>query len=80
MRRGRKRGAAIKGRTLGPRLNSISTFLTADSRPSRIGVGKGQGGGGGGKEPLGLLYLAIVREKSRACLFLLEHGADFKKR
>ena len=31
------------------------------------------------KEP-GLFYLAIMREKAKACLFLLEHGADFKKR
>lgn len=28
----------------------------------------------------GLLYVAIIREKARACLFLLEHGADFKTR
>ena len=28
----------------------------------------------------GLLYVAIVREKPRACLFLLDHGADFKTR
>lgn len=28
----------------------------------------------------GLLYLAIVREKSRACTFLLNNGANFKKR
>ena len=34
---------------------------------------------GGGEEP-GLLYLAIVREKPRACLFLLENGINFKKR
>ena len=32
-----------------------------------------------GGEP-GLLYVAIVREKQRACLFLLDHGADFKTR
>lgn len=38
--------------------------------------GKGQGDRG---EP-GLLYIAIIREKPRACLFLLEHGADFKSR
>ena len=29
---------------------------------------------------LGLLYTAIVREKPQACLFLLEHGADYKIR
>lgn len=32
-----------------------------------------------GEEP-GLLYVAIVREKPRACIFLLDHGADFKTR
>ena len=32
-----------------------------------------------GGEP-GLLYVAIIREKPRACLFLLDHGADFKTR
>lgn len=32
-----------------------------------------------GEEP-GLLYVAIVREKPQACLFLLDHGADFKTR
>ena len=31
-------------------------------------------------EEMGLLYLAIVREKPKACIFLLEHGANFKKR
>ena len=35
--------------------------------------------GGANGEP-GLLYIAIVREKPRACLFLLDHGADFKTR
>lgn len=33
----------------------------------------------GSGEP-GLLYLAIVREKPRACTFLLNNGANFKKR
>ena len=28
----------------------------------------------------GLLYLAIIREKPRACTFLLNNGANFKKR
>ena len=28
----------------------------------------------------GLFYLAIVREKPRACTFLLNNGANFKKR
>ena len=32
-----------------------------------------------GEEP-GLLYVAIVREKPQACLFLLDHGAAFKTR
>ena len=36
--------------------------------------------GEGGEEGPGLLYVAIVREKPRACLFLLEHGAEFKTR
>lgn len=31
------------------------------------------------EEP-GLLYAAIMREKSTAALFLLDNGADFKKR
>ena len=31
-------------------------------------------------EDPGLLYAAIMREKSRAALFLLDNGADFKKR
>ena len=36
-------------------------------------------GEGRGREP-GLLYVAIIRERPRACLFLLDHGADFKTR
>lgn len=31
------------------------------------------------EEP-GLLYVAIVRAKAKAALFLLDNGADFKKR
>lgn len=27
-----------------------------------------------------LLYLSIVREQTAACLFLLDHGANFRKR
>lgn len=41
--------------------------------------GGGEDQGEKGAEP-GLLYVAIVREKPRACLFLLDHGADFKTR
>ncbi len=33
-----------------------------------------------GRDDPGLLYVAIVREKSRAAMFLLENGADCKKR
>ena len=43
------------------------------------GRGEGEGEEGGSGEP-GLLFVAIVREKPRACLFLLDHGADFKTR
>ena len=38
------------------------------------------GKGGEERGEPGLLYVAIIREKPRACLFLLEHGADFKTR
>ena len=31
-------------------------------------------------EDPGLLYVAVLREKQHACLFLLKNGADFKKR
>ena len=47
---------------------------------AELEVGGREGGGEeGGKEP-GLLYVAIIREKPRACIFLLDHGADFKTR
>ena len=42
------------------------------------GGGREEKGGRGGEA--GLLYVAIVREKPRGCLFLLDHGADFKTR
>lgn len=32
------------------------------------------------KDDMSLLYLAIVREVPSACLFLLDHGANFKQR
>ncbi len=32
------------------------------------------------REEPGLLYVAILREKAASALFLLENGADYKKR
>ena len=32
------------------------------------------------RDGMTLLYQAIVREQSNSCLFLLDHGANFRKR
>ena len=60
------------------RLLQMGAELETVGSGEREGEGVGDEKGSGG-EP-GLLYVAIVREKPRACIFLLDHGADFKTR
>ena len=53
--------------------------MGAELEMGRKGGEGEEGEGGRGGEP-GLLYVAIIREKPRACIFLLDHGAGFKTR